>query len=91
MNLGFSEVAFILVAALLLVGPRKLPEIGRQVGRAMAEFKRATSHLQAQIEEVSRSVEMAKPVPRPRRPSFLEVVTSTPQPVATAAHEENHV
>lgn len=57
MNLGISEMAFIFVLALLLFGPKKLPELGRQVGRAMAQYKRAMGELQAQINQVSRSVE----------------------------------
>ncbi len=39
MDLGFSEVLFILLLALLLFGPRKLPEISRQIGRGLAEFR----------------------------------------------------
>jgi sec-independent protein translocase protein TatB len=50
MDLGFSELFFIGVLALIIFGPRKLPEIGRQVGRALAEFKRASNEFKAQIE-----------------------------------------
>jgi Tat protein translocase TatB subunit len=50
MNLGFSEMIFIFLVALIIFGPRKLPEIGRQVGRALAEFKRASNEFKAQIE-----------------------------------------
>jgi Tat protein translocase TatB subunit len=50
MNLGFSEMLFIFLIALIIFGPRKLPEIGRQVGRALAEFKRASNEFKAQIE-----------------------------------------
>lgn len=92
MNLGFSEVAFIMLLALLLLGPKRLPEIGRQVGRAMAEFKRATGQLQAQINEVSRSIEIPVEVPRFNRGSFYEVLTSTgPEATAPVVHEESHV
>jgi len=37
--------------ALLLFGPRKVPEIGREIGRALAEFKRASNELQFPVEE----------------------------------------
>jgi Tat protein translocase TatB subunit len=50
MNLGFPEMIFLFLMALLIFGPRKLPEIGRQVGRALAEFKRASNEFKAQIE-----------------------------------------
>ncbi|HZQ68934.1 MAG TPA: TatA/E family twin arginine-targeting protein translocase [Terriglobales bacterium] len=50
MNLGLPEMIFIFVIALIIFGPRKLPEIGRQVGRALNEFKRASNEFKAQIE-----------------------------------------
>ncbi len=57
MNLGFPEILFILLLALLLFGPRKLPEIGRQIGRALAEFKRASNEVQFQVEQELRKLE----------------------------------
>jgi sec-independent protein translocase protein TatB len=46
-----SEMLFILVLALIVLGPRKLPEIGRHIGRALAEFRRAKNEFARQIEE----------------------------------------
>jgi sec-independent protein translocase protein TatB len=46
---GFAEIAFIFVLALLIFGPKKLPEIGRTLGRAMAEFRKATGDLKRSI------------------------------------------
>src|SRR5438105_4459936 len=62
MNLGFSEMMFIFVIALIIFGPKKLPEIGRQVGKALNEFKRASNEFKAQIEsEISQlDVDTAK-------------------------------
>lgn len=48
--LGFQELVLILVLALLIFGPKKLPEIGRTIGKGMAEFRRATSDLKRSIE-----------------------------------------
>lgn len=48
--LGFQELLLILVIALLIFGPKKLPEIGRTIGKGMAEFRRATSDLKRSIE-----------------------------------------
>lgn len=45
--LGISETIFIFVLALLIFGPKKLPELGRTVGKAMSEFRRASSELKA--------------------------------------------
>lgn len=50
MNLGMPEMIFLFVLALIIFGPKKLPEIGRQVGRALNEFKRASNEFKAQIE-----------------------------------------
>src|SRR3989454_12299375 len=50
MNLGFPEMIFIFLLALIIFGPKKLPEIGRQVGKILNEFKRASSDFKAQIE-----------------------------------------
>lgn len=57
MNLGFSEMAFIFFLALIIFGPKKLPEIGRQIGRALNEFKRASNEFKAQIESEIASIE----------------------------------
>ncbi len=48
--LGFQELLLILGIALLIFGPRKLPEIGRTIGRGMGEFRRATNELKRTIE-----------------------------------------
>ena len=50
MNIGFSEMAFLFILALLIFGPKKMPEIGRQIGRFMNDFKRASSEFRSQIE-----------------------------------------
>ena len=58
MNLGFSEMAFLVVLGLLLFGPKKLPEIGRQIGRILAEFKKASNEFQAQLNDEVRKLEV---------------------------------
>jgi sec-independent protein translocase protein TatA len=50
-SLGFQEILLILVLALLIFGPRKLPEIGRTLGKSLAEFRRATNELKRSIEQ----------------------------------------
>jgi sec-independent protein translocase protein TatB len=57
MNLGFGEMLFILVLALLIFGPRKLPDIGRQIGRALGEFRRASTDFRMQLDEEVRRIE----------------------------------
>ena len=57
MNLGFSEMVFLFILALLIFGPKQLPEVGRQIGRFMNEFKRASNEFKAQIESEINSLE----------------------------------
>jgi TatA/E family protein of Tat protein translocase len=47
---SFGEMTFLFVLALLVFGPKKLPEIARQIGKAMNEFKRASNEFRSQIE-----------------------------------------
>jgi sec-independent protein translocase protein TatB len=49
-NMSFGDSIFIFVLALLIFGPKKLPEIARQVGKALNEFKRASNEFKAQIQ-----------------------------------------
>ena len=44
-NLGFPELIVIFVVALVIFGPRKLPELGRSLGKSLSEFKRASNEL----------------------------------------------
>ncbi|HEX6906509.1 MAG TPA: TatA/E family twin arginine-targeting protein translocase [Terriglobales bacterium] len=63
MNLGIPEMIFIFVLALIIFGPKKMPEIGRQIGRALAEFKRASNEFKAQIETEIQQMEVETHVP----------------------------
>lgn len=55
--IGFWELLIIFLLALLVFGPRKLPELGRQIGRAMTEFRRASSEIRVAIEDEVREME----------------------------------
>ena len=62
MNFGFSgEMIFLFFLALILFGPKKLPEIGRQIGRIMNEFRRASNEFRSQIESEINTLEAQKP------------------------------
>jgi len=50
-SLGMPELIVIFVIALVVFGPRKLPELGRSLGRGIAEFKKATNELQNTLEQ----------------------------------------
>jgi sec-independent protein translocase protein TatA len=49
--LGMPELIVIFVIALLVFGPRKLPELGRSLGKSLGEFKRASNELRSTLEE----------------------------------------
>jgi TatA/E family protein of Tat protein translocase len=50
-NIGFPELMVILVIALLVFGPKKLPEVGQSVGKAIREFRKATEGIKSKIED----------------------------------------
>ena len=56
---GFGEYAFIALLALLLFGPKKLPVLARQLGKLMADFRRASNEFRSQMEEELRISEQA--------------------------------
>jgi sec-independent protein translocase protein TatA len=61
-TLGGQEILLILVIALIVFGPRKLPEIGKTVGKMLAEFRKASSDFKRTIED---EVEAEKVLPPP--------------------------
>jgi sec-independent protein translocase protein TatA len=63
--IGFPELAIILVVALIVFGPRKLPELGRSLGKSLAEFKRASNELKNTLDEEIRLEERRTAVPPP--------------------------
>jgi sec-independent protein translocase protein TatA len=81
-SIGMPELLVILVIALIIFGPRKLPELGRSLGRTLAEFKKASSDLQNTLEEEIRleeqhSADTSKPAAPP--------AATTPEPPVSKA------
>ena len=58
MSFSFSEMLFLFLLALIVFGPKRLPEIGRHLGKALAEFRRASNEFKAQLESEMHQIEM---------------------------------
>jgi sec-independent protein translocase protein TatA len=74
-SLGMSELIIILVIALIIFGPRKLPELGRSLGKSIGEFKRASNELRSTIEDEIRVEETRETRPPAPPPQAATVVT----------------
>src|SRR6186713_1194752 len=57
-SLGFPELMIIMVIALIIFGPRKLPELGRSLGKSIGEFRKASNELKSTLEEEIRMEEI---------------------------------
>jgi len=66
--IGMPELVVILVIALIIFGPRKLPELGRSLGKSIAEFKRASNELKNTLEEEIRVEERKIATPAQQTP-----------------------
>lgn len=56
-GIGMPELILILAVALIVLGPRKLPEIARALGKGIAEFRRATDNLKEDFRQVEQEIE----------------------------------
>jgi len=78
-NLGMPELMLILVIALLLFGPKRLPEVGKQVGKALGEFRRASNDLKKTIEdEMDKATRQEAPPAEPASPSVVAAHPAAP-------------
>jgi TatA/E family protein of Tat protein translocase len=82
-SIGMPELIIIFVIALVIFGPRKLPELGRSLGKSLSEFKRASNELKSTLEEEIRLDEQRTTLESPKP-------TAAPQPpVSPPAHNES--
>ena len=77
-SIGMPEMIIILVIALIIFGPRKLPELGRSLGKSLAEFKRASNELKNTLEEEIRLDEQR---------TTIEAQKAAAPPAASTTHE----
>ena len=57
-SIGFPELLAIMAIALLVFGPKKLPEVGRSLGRALREFRKTSDEIKGKIEEEIQASEL---------------------------------
>lgn len=76
---SLGDSAFIFFLALLLFGPKKLPELARQLGKLMAEFRRASNEFKMQMEEELRLADQAE---QQKKTAALEAAAPSPTPPA---------
>ena len=87
-SIGMPELIVIFVIALIIFGPRKLPELGRTLGKSIQEFKKASNELRSTIEEEIRLEEVRESA-KPAAPVGSTNTSATPVSHAempTAAH-----
>jgi len=83
-GIGMPELIIIMVIALIVIGPHKLPELAKSLGKGLAEFKKASEDFQRNIQEEARkSEEKVEPQPQVAPPA------AQPEHVATAAPAEH--
>ena len=83
-SIGMPELVVIFIVALLVFGPKKLPEIGKSIGKGLAEFKRASDDLKKTIET---EMEQAKAEVSSVKESIAQT-PSGPRPVETISPPE---
>lgn len=57
-GIGMPELIVIMVIALIVIGPHKLPELAKSLGKGLAEFKKASEDFQKNVQEETRKVEV---------------------------------
>src|SRR5437773_7488116 len=85
-SLGFPELLVIFVIALIIFGPRKLPEIGKSLGKSLAEFKKASNELRNTLEEEIRIEEQRSNLEASKAATQASATTTPPSHSTTVSH-----
>ena len=87
-GIGMPEMIIILVIALIVIGPHKLPELAKSLGKGLAEFKKASEDFQKNVQEESRKSEEKEAVPQQVAAAETSSVDTAAKPAQTAAAEK---
>ena len=86
-QIGMPEMVVIAVIALIIFGPRKLPELGKSLGKSIAEFKRASNELKNTLEDEIRTEELQDARKTAQIPPTASMAPTTPAPAVTPEGE----
>ena len=84
-NIGFPEMVLIFIVALLVFGPKRLPELGRSLGKGLSEFRRASSDLRNSIEreidaaEIEQSIADTQKATEKAKSEIKQSIADTPK------------
>jgi sec-independent protein translocase protein TatA len=87
-SIGMPELIVIFVIALIIFGPRKLPELGKSLGKSIAEFKRASNELRNTLEEEIRIDEQRQAPAAAPLPAASSTTPLSAVPNEAAVHAE---
>lgn len=94
-NLGWTEILIILVIALIVFGPRKLPELGKSLGQSLAQFRRASEDFkrtwEEEVEVEKQRLEAPAPTPDPTVEYNSDPVYGATDSASIAAQEDSAV
>ena len=88
-GIGMPEMIIILVIALIVIGPNKLPELAKSLGKGLAEFKKASEDFQKNVQEESRKYDEKEKEAAPQQVAEQAHVDTPPQPAPAASAEKN--
>src|SRR5262245_1721982 len=81
-GIGMTEMVVILVIALVVLGPKRLPELARTLGRTLAEFRRTATDLRREFAEVAEDTRIAPPAELAARPEVSSAGAPAQPPAA---------
>jgi TatA/E family protein of Tat protein translocase len=88
-GIGMPELLLILALALIVLGPKKLPELARALGKGMAEFRRATDELKEEFRQMEHEIDDPSPQATVKDDPLLEKPSETnPEPHLVSPPEQ---
>jgi sec-independent protein translocase protein TatA len=88
-GIGMPELILIMALALIVLGPKKLPEVARALGKGLAEFRRATEELKDELSRIEPEADAAPQPPPETQPAAAEPTPAhSPSPPAEASERK---